>query len=427
VAHSPKLQDLCLLLLWMPVVIGCSPAAPPAAKRPPPDVTVAVARGEEVIDYDEFVGRTEPFETVEVRSRVSGFVEVVKFEDGQTVTEGQLLCKIESETYDAAHKQDLARIAVWESKNELAKANLERRKPLFEKKVITKQEYDETVAAVKETEASVIAAQADAARSKLDVKYTEVTAPIAGRIDRSQVSKGNLVSAGGVTGGTLLTRIVNNQPMYVYFDVDERSFLKYRTAYRASADASVKTTQALKIPCAVQLAGESDYPHKGLLDFVESQIDVGTGSIAVRGIIPNEDSALLGGAFVKVQVPLSKPYQAVVIPERAIASDQGTKYVYVVGDDNVAERKNIEPGKLRGHERVILKGLKAGQKVVVQGLQRTRPGEKVSPTAEKSTPAPAKKSTEESAPAEKAPAEKAPAEKPDPAEKAAPATKNSDR
>lgn len=388
--NSPRVQSLFGSLLWISTMIGCSPASKVPDQRPAPQVTVAVARGEEVVDFDEFVGRTEPFETVDVRSRVSGFVEEVKFEDGKMVTEGELLYKIESETYDAAHEQDQARITVNEAKSELARANLERRKPLMEKKVITKQEYDETVAAVKETEAAVIAAKADAARSKLDVKYTSVNAPISGRIDRTLVTKGNLVSAGGLTGGTLLTRIVKNQPMYVFFDVDEKSFLKYRKTYRASAEADAKATQALNIPFAIQLANESNFPHHGVINFVESRIDEGTGSISLRGVIPNEASTLVGGAFVKVQVPFSKPYQAVVIPERAIASDQGTKYVYVVTDDNVAERKTIELGKLRGHQRVVLKGLEAGEKVVVQGLQRVRPGEKVTPTAEKATPEPEK-------------------------------------
>ena len=383
-ASSPRVPDLCLLLLWLWAIPGCSQAPPAAVQRPVPEVTVAVARGEEIVDFDELVGRTEPFETVEVRSRVSGFLQTVEFEDGQMVTEGQTLFRIESETYDAAHQQNLSRIAVWESKNELAQANLNRRKPLFEQKVITKEEYEEALAAVKESAASVIAAKADAARSQLDVKYTVVQAPIAGRIDRGLVTPGNLVTAGSINGGTLLTRIVKNQPMYVYFDVDEKSFLKYRTAYRASAVADAKATQAMKIPCAVQLANETGYPHQGVVDFVESRIDGGTGSISLRGILPNADSALIGGAFVRVQVPVSQPYQAVVIPERAIASDQGTKYVYVVGDDDVAQRQTVELGKQRGSLRVILSGLAAGQKVIVQGLQRARPGEKVSPTTENS-------------------------------------------
>ena len=396
-ASSPKVPNLCLFLqclflqclflLCAGAISGCSQEPPAAAQRPVPEVTLAVARGEEIVDFDEFVGRTEPFETVEVRSRVSGFLEKVEFEDGQMVTEGQTLCRIESETYDAAHQQDVSRIAVWESKNEVAKANLGRRKPLFEKQVITKEEYEEALAAVKESEASVISAKADAARSQLDVKYTVVEAPIAGRIDRSLVTPGNLVTAGSVNGGTLLTRIVKNQPMHVYFDVDEKSFLKYRTAYRASAVADAKATQAMKIPCAVQLANETGYPHQGVVDFVESRIDGGTGSISLRGVLPNDDSALIGGAFVRVRVPVSQPYQAVLIPERAIASDQGTKYVYVVGDDNVAERKTVALGKQRGPSRVILGGLAAGQKVIVQGLQRARPGEKVSPTSENPPPA----------------------------------------
>jgi RND family efflux transporter MFP subunit len=220
------------------------------------------------------------------------------------------------------------------------------------------------------------AANADANRSAIDLKYTNVTAPISGRIDRAFVSKGTLLT-GGVSSGTLLTKIVDEQPMYVYFDVDERSLLRYMRERSASRDTAPGSLRDIGVDCFVRLADEKDYPHKGQLDFVETEVNSTTGTARLRGVFENKSRELASGMFVRVRVPASKPYQALLIPERALATDQDIKFVYVVGADGVANRRSVELGPQRGEMRIITSGLQAGDQVIVKGLQRVRPGQKV--------------------------------------------------
>lgn len=372
---------LVALAMFLPLGLGCAPGTPVAAEQPPPEVTVTEVVAQETIDFDDYTGRTEASEIVEVRSRVNGFLKSIDFRDGELISEGQALFTIEPDEYDAIHQQSLAQIAIWEAKLELAKANLARNENLVKTNAVSRAEYEETIAAVREAEASILAAKADANRTALDVKYTEVKAPISGRIDRAFVTRGNLVT-GGVASGTLLTKIVKEQPMYVYFDVDEQSLLRYlrrRPAERQTAPGSLRT---LNIDCLVQLADERDYPHKGTLDFAASEVTSTTGTIRLRGVFSNEDRALTSGLFVRVRVPVSEPYQAVLIPERAIATDQNIKFVYVVSGDNIAGRRTVELGGQRDEMRIITSGLQAGDQVIIKGLQRIRPGQKVQPQAE---------------------------------------------
>jgi RND family efflux transporter MFP subunit len=375
-----KLIASALLAGPLAPCIGCTPAAPATAGQPIPEVTVVEVVTQETIDFDDYMGQTEASEIVEVRARVNGFLQSVDFTDGDMVTEGQDLFTIEPDEYDAIHKQSLAQIAIWESKLQLAKANLARNEKLVASNAVSREEYEETLAQVREAEASIVAAKADANRTALDVKYTKVKAPISGRVDRAYVSRGNLVT-GGLGSGTLLTKLVKEQPMYVYFDVDERSLLRYRKR-PAEEEQTPGSLRERKIDCLVQLADESDYPHKGTLDFAANAVTTTTGTIRVRGVFPNDDHALTSGLFVRVRIPVSEPYQAILIPERAIATDQNLKFVYVVNAEKAAERRNVELGGQRGDLRIITSGLQAGDQVVVKGLQRIRPGQKVEPQLE---------------------------------------------
>jgi RND family efflux transporter MFP subunit len=230
--------------------------------------------------------------------------------------------------------------------------------------------------AVVEAEAKITAAKADANRTAIDLKYTVLKAPISGRIDRALVSKGNLLT-GGTGSGTLLTKIVKEQPMYVYFDVDERSLLRYMRQRGESRDTAPGSLREEGVPCYLQLADEVSFVHEGKLDFAATEVSTSTGTARIRAVFPNEDRALASGLFVRVKIPVSKPYEALLVPERALAADQNIKFVYVVGSDGTATRRNVELGGQRGEMRIVTKGLQAGDRVIVKGLQRVKPGQKV--------------------------------------------------
>ncbi|MBA4105356.1 MAG: efflux transporter periplasmic adaptor subunit [Pirellula sp.] len=367
---------LCVIATVFLTSMGCKsePAAP--AEAITPKVTVADVISQEIVDTDEYTGQTEASEIVEVRSRIFGFLKSIDFKDGDFVKEGQTLFTIEPEEYQAIHEQSLAKIAVNNANLELSRSKLAMKERLRPNGAISQEEYEEAIAAVHEAEATIAAAQADANRTAIDVKYTVIEAPISGRIDRALVSKGNLLT-GGQSSGTLLTTIVNEQPMYVYFDVDERSLLRYmrqRTPEQAATPGSMRD---MGLACYLQLADEKDFPHAGVLDFASAQVNASTGTARLRGVFENADHALASGLFVRIQIPVSKPYEALLIPERALSTDQNIKFVYVVDEDGIANRRVVELGTQRGDLRVITAGLSAGERVIVKGLQRVKPGQHV--------------------------------------------------
>ena len=381
-------RTLLRVLLLAILCAGCGkPASAPQALTP--KVTVVPVAGQKTANVDEYVGRTEAVDAIEIRSRVSGHLVEVFFKDGDLVKADAPLFEIDPRSYVAAHNQDLAKIKAAETNLGLAKATLARNEPLSKSGVITKQEYEEFVAKRDVALASVEAAKADAARSKLDVDFTKIASPIDGRVDRSFVSKGNLVT-GGTAGATVLTRIVSVDPIHVYFEVDERSLLRYlkmktgdaKTGDAKSSAATPKPLRDRKIACRMQLADEKGFPHEGNLDFAENQVDPGTGTVRLRGVFPNKDGRIAPGFFVRVQVPIGEVYDALLIPEQAIATDLSVKYVYVVGDDNLAVRRDVILGQQRGTQRIVESGLKPGDRVISRGLQRVRPGQKVEPVIE---------------------------------------------
>jgi RND family efflux transporter MFP subunit len=371
-------------LVALPAIASGMLLAITGCKRPPlatteqtvPKVTVAPVVQQATTDFDEYSGYTEASEAVEVRARVFGYLKTIDFKDGDLVDEGQTLFTIEPDEYTAIHNQSLSKISIWESKLAVAKANLARREKSVATGATTREEYEEYRAAVQEANAALVAAHADANRTAIDLKYTTIKAPIKGRIDKAMVSKGTLLT-GGTGSGTLLTKIVNEQPMYVYFPVDERSLLRYMKQRSPSVETAPGSLRKSGIKCFVKLANETEFKHPGDLDFVETEVSPSTGTAKLRGVFENKDHALASGLYVQVRIPTSKEYQALMIPERALATDQDIKFVYVVGDDDTAQRRTVELGGQRGTMRIVTSGLKAGEQVIVKGLQRVRPGQKV--------------------------------------------------
>lgn len=375
------------VLSALPLISACERAAPAASEQPVPKVTVTAVVSQETIDADEYTGQTEASESVEVRARVFGYLKSIEFKDGDFVKEGQTLFMIEPDEYEAIHQQSLSRIELNKASLALAKSKHARNEKLVRTGAVTPEEYEESLTAVLEAEAKITSAQADANRTAVDLKYTVIKSPINGRIDRALVSKGNLLT-GGQGSGTLLTKIVQEQPMYVYFDVDERSLLGYMRQRGASRETAPGSLRDEELPCYLQLSDEDDYSHEGTIDFASAEVDTSTGTSRIRAVFRNEDRALASGLFVRVKIPVSKPYEALMIPERALATDQSIKFVYVVGADSTATRRSVELGEQRGEMRIITAGLQAGDRVIVKGLQRVKPGQKVEPELAQVDPTP---------------------------------------
>jgi RND family efflux transporter MFP subunit len=363
-------------------LLGCTRRPPSAPPIPPMKVASVLAISQEITDFDDYVGRADASQLVEVRARVTGYIKTIDFEDGQTVAQDQLLFTIEPDVYEATHDQAVSRIEWSKAKVTLAEKKMERANDLIKLSAISQEEFEENVAAVAEAKAQGVSAVADSEITALDLKYTKILSPIGGRIDRALITPGNIVT-GGLGTGTLLTTIVKNDPMYVYFDVDEKAVLHYQrmtlqSAKEAGTSLSTETTlKDLHVPCSFQLADEQDFSHVGELDFLQNQVDDKTGTIEIRAVLDNADQLIRSGMFVRVRVPSSKPYPAILIPEQSIGVDQDTRYVLVVGEGSKVSRRTVTLGRARGEYRVITQGLQAGEEVIYRGLQRVRPNASV--------------------------------------------------
>jgi len=352
-----------------------------AGRRPAQKVRVAAAKQEEVTDYVELVARLAANERVVIQSRVSGFLLKTHFVDGQRVEVGDLLFTIEPDEYEAIYNQAQAQISVAETRLDLARKKFERSKKLIESDAISREEFDENQAAVAEAGANVIAAQADAARVNLDVGYTKITSPISGRVDRALLDDGNFVT-GGLGGGTVMTSVIQDRPIKAIANVDERVRLKFMRRQRKLLGDDFKEADKLselKVPCYLQLQDETGFPHEGLLEYSEIQIDGQTGTSQLRAVFENEDGLLKPGMFARLKMPVSDPQPAVLVPDTAIGTDQATKFVYIVNAKKEIENRSVETGDRRDSLRVIRSGVAAGESVVVAGMQLVQPGMVVEP------------------------------------------------
>ena len=393
--HRYPLSSLSLLLILAGAVSGCNSNNLPVAETPPPPVSVSQPLVREVTDHDDYEGRIAAVETVEVRSRVRGHLVKVNFEAGQMVKADTLLFEIDPRPYQEAIKAAEAQVAGATAALELAKKEYARTNALLRSNAASREELDVWTGKQAVAQADRLKAQAALEKAKLDLEFTKIVAPIDGKISRAQVTIGNLVNAGG--GETLLTTITTVHPMYVYFDVDERSLLGYRKEFRkdkAKEGEAQPSLKDLKIPVMVGLEGEDGYPHKGVLDFADNRVNPSTGTIQVRGVLPNTSRLLDAGMRARVRIPVGDPHKVVTITERAVGTDQGRKFVYVVNSENVAERRDVELGRVSDGLQVVLKGLKPEDRVIVNGIQRVRDGAKVEPKVVAMPGAPAEESNQ---------------------------------
>ena len=339
---------------------------------PPPQVTVAQVVSKPVTEFDEFTGRFEAVDRVEIRPRVSGYISSVNFTEGSEVNKGDVLFIIDQRPYDAELKRTKAQLTQARTQLALAKSERERAVKLLDQHAISQEEFDTRSAGSEQAEANVEAAQAAVDAAQLNMTFTRVTAPIAGRISRAQVTAGNLVTS----GQTLLTTLVSLDPIYVRFDGDEQAYLKYTKLAREGSRASSRDAQN---PVLVGLADENGYPHRGVMVFVDNELDPATGTIRGRARLDNHDRAFTPGLFARVKLLGNGTYNALLINDSAVGTDQSVKYVLVVGTDNKVEYRPVKLGPIVDGLRVVREGLASGETIVVNGLQRVRPGSPVTP------------------------------------------------
>ena len=352
---------------------GAKSADPP----PPPAVTVAPVLERDINEWDEFTGRLQAVDEVEIRPRVSGYIKRVTFPEGKEVRKGEVLFEIDARPYQADLARAEAQLEQARTASELAAREVQRAQRLVSVKAISQEEFDSRTSAQANGLASVRAAEAAVQTARLNLGWTQVRSPIAGRVSNAQVTAGNLVQAGPPTA-TLLTTVVSLDPIYAYFEGDEQTYLKYTTLARAGTRPS---SRDVRNPIYMGLANEEgQFPHKGYVDFVDNRLDPETGTIRARAVFSNKDRLFTPGLFARMKLVGSGRYHAALVLDRAIGTDQDKKFVLVLKPDKTVEYRSVQPGRLVDGLRVISSGLKGGEQIVINGLQRVRPGMKVTPT-----------------------------------------------
>jgi RND family efflux transporter MFP subunit len=355
---------------------GCARAPAEAPVAAPIPVTVSYAVEREVTDYADFTARTAAVDSVEVRAHVWGYLDKVNFKEGALVKKGDILFELDPRPYQAMLDQAKAKVRQDEAQLAFDEAEYQRNDRLVRTQSVSRSELDKSLAARDVDLANIAADKAVVASRQLDLEYTKVTAPVSGRVSRYVVTVGNLIQSGDQAGGTLLTTIVSVDPMYAYFDVDERTVQRVAQLIR---EGKVKWGRGTEWPVSLGLATEEGFPHHGTVNFVDNQVNPKTGTLRVRGVFSNKDESLSPGFFARVRVPIGPPHPALLVTGRAIDNDQGEKILYVVNDKNVVVSRPVRLGALHHGLRAIEDGLKAGERVIVNGLQLVRPGSTVEP------------------------------------------------
>lgn len=374
------------LLLAIIISFGlaaCHQDAPPM-QMPPPAVTVTHPTKQKIVEWDEFTGRLDAAESVNLYSQVTGYLQSVHFKDGAEVKKGDPLFTIDPRPFQAVLDQASASLERSKVMLDQAKSEFDRAKDLVNTKVVSTEDYDKRNLAVLEAQAAMRAAQATVESAQLNVEYTEVKAPINGRIGRRLMDVGGLV-IGGPMGATMLGSIVSVDPIYCYIDADELSVLKYQ---RLNREGKRESAQENQIPCEMALADDTGYPHKGVIDFVDNRLNPATGTISARAVFANAkpergQRVLQPGFFARVRVPGSSDYEGLVIDDKAVGADQAQKVVLVVNEKNIVEPRPVVVGPVINGKRVIRSGLTEKDSVIVNGQAKVRPGMPVSPQPEK--------------------------------------------
>ncbi len=374
-------------------VAGCGQSDGQKAAAPPPAPPVTVAKPEQrtVSDYDEYVGRFTAVNSVEVRARVSGYLDSVDFKDGQMVKQGDLLFTIDKRSFQIALDQAKANLTQAKSNVTFTEADLKRAQQLVTDKSITEQVFEQRSQAYRNAQASFAAADAAVRQAQLDLNFTELRAPIDGRIGDRRVSPGNLVTGGTTGNTTLLATIVSENPIHFEFTFDEASYLRYQRMAKQGDDIASRG-RGPGVDVALKLIDDKDFAHQGRMDFVDNVIDPSTGTIRGRAVFTNPNDIFTPGMFARIRVPASPPYQALLVPDAAVGTEQARKYVLTVNADNTVVPKYVTLGQvLPGDLRVIKEGLNADDRVIVDGLMRARPGIKVTPQDKTAQAQPQKK------------------------------------
>ena len=361
---NEPLHALGAILLSL-LLVGCDNSAAQNAAPPAPAVNAADVVVKSISQWDSFNGRIEAVESVQLRPRVSGYIDKVNFTDGQEVKKGEVLFTIDDRTYRAALEQAQATLERAKTQASLARSEANRTDKLINTNLVSREEWEQRRAAAIQAQADIRAAQAAVDAAQLNLDFTKVTAPIDGRASRALITSGNLVTAGD--SASVLTTLVSQKTVYVYFDVDESTYLHYQNLARSGQGASSNHTA---LPVEIGLAGEEGYPHQGKVDFLDNQLAPSTGTIRMRALLDNAQRQFTPGLFARVRLPGSAEFQATLIDDKAVLTDQDRKYVYIVDKEGKAQRRDITPGRLADGLRIVQQGLKPGDKVIVDGLQK---------------------------------------------------------
>lgn len=350
------------------VFAGCGENKSQAQQqRPAPVVTVAPVEQREIVEWEEFTGHTAAIENVEVRPRVSGHIQAVKFQSGQLVKKGDVLFQIDPRWHQATFDQRAAEYEQAKVKLAIAERESKRTTQLLANKAISVEEAEQRESRFQEAKAALLAAKAAQETAELDLEYTTIRSPIDGKVSRALVTEGNYVTAGN---GTVLTTIVSVDPIHVYADIDENTLLKFNALARAN---KIESNDG-KIPVELQLADENDFPHRGYIESFDNKLDPNSGSILLRAVFPNPKGRIVPGLFARIRIPASEKYDAILIDDNAISTDQAQKFSLALTSSNTVEYRALRLGPIVNGKRIVRDGLKPGDQIVVNGLQRVRPG-----------------------------------------------------